>query len=318
MAKLPTRIQLQLDAADALIAQASAPAPEVPPAAEQVPAEPPQPEPTAQSVAPEPAPAPAPAPQDPWEQRYRSLQGTFNNEVPRLQQQTKELQAKLQQAQEALEKLNKPQAPQEHKPSADPKDVDAFGSDLVEMVQRVTQSVLGSMAARVDQTVTAFDARLTSVERALESTSKVVARSAEETFFDRLTAAVPDWESVNGNAQFLAWLGEVDPVYGQPRQVALDAAQANLNPERAAAVFNAFKTTLPKPAAAKADPLGKQVTPRSSASSTPSPTEKPILTQEQIAAFYGDVAKGRYRGREAEVARTEETINLAIAENRVR
>lgn len=317
MAKLPTRIQQQVDAADALIAQANAPAPEAPPVAEPVAQEPAQPEPTTPVVAPEPVAAPAPPTQDTWEQRYKTLQGLFNKEVPGLQQQTKHLQTELQQAKAALEKLTTQQPSPEPKPNVDPKDVDAFGTDLVEMVQRVTTSVLGSMAARVDQTVTAFDARLAAVEQALDSTNKVVARSAEETFFDRLTAAVPDWESVNGSAQFLAWLGEPDPVHGLPRQTALDAAQNALNPDRAVAVFNAFKATLTKPAA-KVDPLGKQVTPRSSASSAPTPTEKPVLTQEQITAFYNDVARGRYRGREAEVTETERTINQALAEGRVR
>lgn len=323
MATLPRHIQQQVDAAEALIAQATAPAQiETPSAAEPPQLVPPQQEPPAPVVA-ETPPSPPAEPQETWEQRYRSLQGVFNKQVPTLQQQTKELSAQLQQAQAALEKLQaqaQAQAPaQEQKPSLDPKDVDAFGTDLVEMVQRVTQSVLGSMATRFDQTVQAFDARLVKVERSLESTTATVARTAEETFFDRLTAAVPDWESVNSSQSFLDWLGEVDPVYGQPRQAALDAAQGSLNPDRAIAVFNAFKATLPKPVVPpKADPLSKQVAPRSSAAAAPVATEKPILTQQQISAFYADVARGRYRGREAEQQQTEQTINLAIAEDRVR
>lgn len=317
MAQLPRRIQQQVEAAEALIAQANAPAPsEASAVADQPPQEPQQQEPPAPVVA-EAPPQVAPEPEETWEQRYRSLQGRFNSQVPVLQQQTKELSAQLQQVQADLEKQRAQQAPAEQKPSLDPKDIDAFGADLVEMVQRVTQSVLGSMAARIDQTVTAFESRLTQVERSLDSTSKVVSRSAEEAFFDRLATAVPDWENVNASQAFLTWLGEVDPVYGQPRQVALDSAQAALNPDRAVAVFNAFKATLAKPAP-KADPLSKQVSPRSSASSAPTPTEKPVLSEKQVTDFYADVARGRYRGRDAEVAEIEQTINLAIAEGRVR
>lgn len=317
MATLPRHIQQQVEAAEALIAQATAPvAPEAPSAPAPAELEAPQQEPPTQAAAPAPA-APAPAPQDTWEQRYRSLQGVFNKEVPALQQQTKDLSAQLQQAQQALEKLSA-QPAQEAKPVVDPKDADAFGADLVEMVQRVTQGVLGSLAARMDQTVKAFDARLVAVERSLDSTSKSVAHTAEEVFFDRLRAAVPDWEAVNASAAFLDWLGEVDPVYGQPRQAGLDAAQAALNPDRAIAVFNAFKaTTAPKPAA-KPDALSKQVTPRSSSAAAPASTEKPTLTQLEITNFYADVARGRYRGRDAEALQIEQTINLAIAEGRVR
>jgi hypothetical protein len=45
---------------------------------------------------------------------------------------------------------------------------------------------------------------------------------------------------------------------------------------------------------------------------------KVLLTEKQITDFYNDVARGRYRGREAEQQRIETEINNAISEGRVR
>lgn len=323
MANLPRAVQQQVEAAEALLAASNkaesveAQTEAVAPAAEAAP----QNEPPAQATAPAPEPAPTPAPsqEDTWERRYKTLQGLFNAEVPKLQQQNKELSAKLHEAIERMDKLSqqqsKPAEPQT--PQLDPKDVENFGSDLVEMVQRQTQQVLGSVAAKLDGVVTSFEKRLVAVEQALKGTTQTVAVTAEEVFFNKLTQVVPDWEQINANEDFLAWLADVDPVYGQPRQTALTTAQQKLDVARVAAVFNAFKATLPKPNQAQ-NSLAKQVSPKTAASAPPAPTEKPVITQAQIQAFYKDVATGKYRGREAEAANLEALINEAIADGRVR
>jgi hypothetical protein len=126
---------------------------------------------------------------------------------------------------------------------------------------------------------------------------------------------VPNWEEINTNDAFLAWLGEVDPVYGQPRQAALNAAQQALNSDRAANVFKAFMATLPQ--TPKSNPVDKQVSPKAAASTAPTPTEKPVISQKQVTDFYNEVAKGKYRGREQEAARIEAAINAAMAEGRI-
>lgn len=316
MADLPKAVQQQVEAAEALLAASNQPqSPEAQAEASTTPAAP-QTEPTT-AKAPEPA---QPQPQDDaWERRYRTLQGLFNSEVPKLQQQNKELSAKLQDAIARMDKLAEQPAPVQQPVSheTDTKDVDDFGSDLVEMVQRQTQRALISIAAKVDSVVANFEARLKAVEQQLKGTTQTVAYTAEEVFFNKLAAAVPDWEQINSSDVFLQWLADVDPVYGQPRQAALTAAQSNLDVARVAAVFNAFKGTQPKTSKAQ-DALAKQVSPKTAASVAPTPTEKTVVTQAQIQAFYKDVATGKYRGRDAEVAQFEAVINEAIAEGRVR
>ena len=310
---LPQAIQAQVEAADAALAAMNAPAEPQETAEPQT-----QDQPTNQEVEPQPAAAPAPtAPQpDPWEHRYKSLQGRYNSDVPKLQAQVTELQSQLQTAIAKLEEAAKSPV-QEKKPVADPQDVEAFGQDLVDMVQRVAERMFGGAAAEFQRQAAAFEQRLVKIEGALKGATETVAMTAEQSFFDRLTKLVPNWEEINANQAFLTWLAEVDPVYGQPRQAALDVAQQSLNSERAANVFKAFVATQPQ--TPKSNPVDKQVSPKAAASAAPTATDnKTVYTQAQIKAFYDDVARGLFRGKQQEMQQIEVKINAAIAEGRVR
>lgn len=319
MANLPRAVQAQVEAAEALLAASSQSAPDAQPAVDATPEPAPQNEPPVQATAPAPAPASPPQPQsNDWEHKFKTLQGIMANEVRTAQQQNKELTAKLTDALNRVEQLTKAPAPEARQaPAMDPKDVENFGSDLVEMVQRQTQHVLGSVAAKLDGVVSSFEARLAQVEQSLKGTTQTVAVTAEEVFFNKLAALVPDWEQVNASEGFLTWLADADPVYGRPRQEALNAAQQNMDVARVSTIFNAFKATLPKANQAQ-NTLAKQVSPKTAASAPPAPTEKPTLTQTQIQAFYKELALGKYRGRESEAANLEAMINEAIADGRVR
>lgn len=319
MAKLPRALQRQLEEAEALLegfnptVETPEPAAQPPDAEPEQAAVPTQP-PTEAAETPPSTPTP---PDDVWERKYKTLQGLFNAEVPKLQRQNQELTGQLHDAIARVDKLveGKKEAPQQ--PSVDPRDAETFGSDLVEMVQRQMQSVLGSTAQKLDGVVAAFEARLGQVEQALKGTTQTVAVTAEEMFFNKLAQTVPDWEQVNANEAFLAWLSEVDPVYGQPRQAALSAAQQAMDVQRVIAVFNAFKATLPKPPAPSAA-LAKQVSPKGAPTAPPTPTDKPVISELEITQFYKEMATGKYRGREAEANQVEQIINEAIAEGRVR
>jgi hypothetical protein len=321
MANLPKAVQKQVEAAEALLAESNKPTELTTP---DSPAEPISESSTATQIEQPAQVAPTvvkpEVPEETWESRYKSLQGLFNTRVHELQGQNKELTAKLQQVFDKLDTLSKQPEPASHsqqQPTLDPKDVENFGQDLVDMVQRQTQAVLGRVAGKIDAVVADFEKRISQMEQALKGTTQTVAMTAEEVFFNKLTTLVPDWEQINGNEQFLAWLAETDPVYGQPRQAALTAAQNAMDVNRVANVFKAFKALLPQQP--KTDPLAKQVSPKSAAAVAPqAPSEKPVITQKQVQAFYHEVATGKYRGREAEAQRLEQMINEAMAEGRIR
>jgi len=303
---LPKQIQQQLDAAEALYN--AAPNPE-----QSAESQDPQPEPVEAAPAPAPAapPAPAPNPDDTsWEHRYKTLQGMF----ARQGQDMKALSAKVEELTKAQQP--KPQEPPKYEPDA--KDVEVFGSDLVQMVQRIGEQMLGGVVKTLDE-------RLTVLESSLQGTAKAVALTAEDSFFAKLSAAVPDWEALNRNQICLDWLAEEDPVFGVPRQNALDVASRTLNAQAAINIFSQLKNLVaPAPAATpapapKPSKLDKQVSPNTSATSAaPVPADTTIVTQAQISAFYNDLAKRKYVGREDEAVAIELQINRALSEGRVR
>lgn len=309
---IPTQVQAAEDAANAMLSAANAPAP----AEEDV-----QPEP-GQVEAPKPqeeyqAPAPQPQTSDQAEARFRTLQGILNKEVNSLQGQVKTLSGQLE---SVLGKLDQQQrqlpAPQPSTPvAAEPKDIEDFGSDLVNMVNRVATAQVARLTQALDGKLAVFSQQMATLHEQLSGTTKHVAVNAEQMFTERLGKLVPDWEDINKDQRFLAWLAEVDPVYGVPRQTALTNAANNLSADRVAAVFNAF--TGPRHAAPKTDPLDKQVSPKGSAAPAPTTQQARTYKSSDVTKFYDDVRRGTYRGREAEAARFEAEINNALAEGRI-
>ena len=317
---LPKSIQAQVEQAEATLAAYAAPeAQPVAPGPVEVMANPP----TAPTQAPEAsqvvAPPPAPTEEN-WEHKFRSLQGLFNKNVPELQGQVKNLTQRLDQALGALEAARTTkQEPKEQAPAAvDPRDVENFGADLVDMVNRIAERRFGGVAQQVDAKIAELQRMLGTVEQRLEGTNQTVAVTAEQAFFDKLAKQVPEWETINANPAFLAWLAESDPVYGVPRQRALDSAREQLDVSRIVSVFRAFA-----PATSSAPPVrnavDRQVSPKAgAANSMQTAPQKQVYSQKQITDFYNDQARGKFRGREAEALAIEQSVNLAIAEGRVR
>jgi hypothetical protein len=316
---LPRSIQAQYEQAEAtLAAEAARTAQPAAPEPVEVSATPP----VEQPPAPEPQPVATPpvGSEEPWEHKFRSLQGLFNKEVPSLQGQVKALNARLEQALGAMEKAKtappEPQAPVT--PPVDPRDVENFGADLVDMVNRIADRRFGSVSEQVEAKFNELKAALGQVETRLEGTSQSVAVSAEDNFFSKLAAQVPEWEKINANPAFLAWLSESDPVYGVPRQRVMDNAREQLDIGRIVNVFRAFAPATTVAPLVK-DPVDRQVSPKAGASTAPQAAPaKGTFTEKEITAFYNDVSKGRFRGREAEAAAIEQSVNDAIAEGRVR
>jgi len=318
---LPKSIQNQVDAANALLTSkpAETATTDTVDTPKDIPVEPP-PAVVEQSAEPSPAPVPQP-PKDDWQQKYQILQGKYNAEVPQLHHQVKDLNRRLTEAATRMEQLAKVQETKPQEPETqmvDPKDAENFGADLVDMVHRIAERRFGSAVQQMEAKFSEMQKLLGTVEQRLEGTNQTVTVTAEQAFFDKLAKQLPDWEQINASPAFLAWLAESDPVYGVPRQRALDSAREQLDVGRTVNVFRAFAPTTATAPVARSD-VDRQVSPKAGASGpTPTAPAPTLLSQKQISDFYNDMARGKYRGREAEAAAIEQSVNSAIAEGRVR
>lgn len=262
-------------------------------------------------------------------QKYKTLQGMYNAEVPRLHAQNKELQQRMQQMEQLLASVSAQQtaasqAPTQAEKLVTDKDVEEYGESL-DVMRKVSREELGSVASRIAQLENMLKQLQTTVVPQVQNVAHKQAVSAEQSFWADLTRAVPNWREVNDNADFQSWLLDIDPLTGISRQTYLEDAQRSLDAGR---VSNFFRTWLELSgqatvaqnngrAAATAE-LEKQVTPgRSRNSGNPSASKAKMYTPTDISKFFNDVRSGKYKGREQERDRIERDIFAAQRENRI-
>jgi hypothetical protein len=322
---LPKALQAQADAADATLKAmypdshgdsqgVAEPVPPIPVPVVQASEPQPPAQPQAQPVVTQ---QPQPPQDDSWEQRYRTLQGIHNKQVGELKDRLDQLSA---QHQQLLDRLNAPPPAAQPQPVApNSQDVEVFGEDLVRMIQRTAEQMLGPVATSVEQ-------RLSQLEQNLQGTNRVVAKTADDTFFTDLRTQVPNFDQINTSEPFLAWLAEEDDLTGLPRQSALTAAGNARDLNRVVKVFKAFfkATGHSAESSAPATPASRlqaQVSPVSSGNGSASVTTnaqgKPLITTQQVERFYSDVRRGAYRGNDQMRMATEAVINEALAEGRI-
>lgn len=245
--------------------------------------------------------APPAAPAENFEHKYRVLQGMYEADVKVVKATQRELDSRLRAIEEAPSVA--PASPTDNS-----KDIETFGADLIEMVKRYAEGQQEATNARLD-----------ALERKVGVVSQRTEINAEQGFFDKLAATVPDAEAINANPDWLVWLGTRDAFTGKPYQEALNDARSKLDVTRVTAIFNAFKATQVPVASAPASGLEDQINPQGVGTPPPMPPKAPVfLSEKSILDFYNDVGRGRYAGKDDEMNAREAVINLAVAEGRVR
>lgn len=274
-----------------------------------------------------------------WEQKFRTIDGKYRAEVPRLndalrteqqrvadlQQQHSALAAQVEQLQRQLAAAPKPAdalppltAEEEQSLGEMPGYVRRMANELV---QQATQPLLEQIAQ---------------LQANLTRDIKVVDR---RTLYLAMDRACPDWRSINNDPAFVAWCSGAEPVSGLRYIDILTRAHSSNDYERMLAVFNGYKATRPPvveppaPPAPAASPAGENggtpngasrsglealVMPnggRGGAQTPPAgtPSAPEPVRRSEIRAHEQNVAKGVYAGKPADFNRVQTRIDRAYA-----
>tara|TARA_R100000808_G_C2155041_1_gene166723 strand:+ start:1127 stop:2083 length:957 start_codon:yes stop_codon:yes gene_type:complete len=258
-----------------------------------------------------------------WAQKYRTLQGMYNAEVPQLHKQVQDQNAKLAQFEQLLATINqqKPQPPKAE-PLITDKDVEEYG-DSIDVMRKVSKEELNGVQGELNS-MRAQLAQLTQTTvPQVQQLSNRIGSTQEQMFWSNLSSIAPDWQTINESQGFQDWLLEVDPLSGVTRQVYLEDAQKKFDVERVAQFFltwsslNGTGSAQQKKQASNSE-LRRQISPKKGRSSgTNAPGSKSTYTQADIGKFYADIRKGKYKGRDEERAKIERDIFAAQAEGRI-
>lgn len=283
----------------------------------------------AAAPAPEP-PAPAPAPAAPApdaedqkaQVRYRTLKGKYDAEVPMLLRQVNEQKQMIDKLLERHNAPAQPAAPARELSSEErftqlgvsSKQVEEYGPELLDMISRVAQ---GSVTPEIRKLMEDTQ----EIKRTLAVTQKMASEDARSKVYTALSSWNPEWDVVNNDPEFLAWLEDTDVFSGSSRRAALASAFNTNDATRVVGIFRAFvgKTPVPAPTSAASVDRGTLVAPgrsRGGAMEAPDGSSNRILSEKEIGDFYTRVRKRQVSSKEYEARSAE--IALAVAEGRVK
>lgn len=248
-----------------------------------------------------------PKPDDPsdtdWEKRFKNLKKSHDETIPELRETIEKLQADNAELKALMEKAAPASPAVQEDPQFTPEEIEEYGEDFLNMVTRVARSMAGGNADVVKE--------LNTLKDQFNGIVQSQVRSEEDKFYDALEQAVPNWETINDDENFHAWLAEEMPMTGRQRQFFLAEAQKKLDAPAVISFFTAWK----------GQSGGVSYLPDSLPSGSNQELESediPFLTRAEVKKFYEDKKLGRYKGREDEAREIEKKIFRAQNAGRIR
>lgn len=258
------------------------------------------------------------------EQRYRTLQGMYNAEVPRLQAHNRDLANRVQQLEGLLSTMSQQKAstpPAQVKLVTD-KDVEEFGEETIDVVRRAAREEYVPALEKIAQLEQTIQQLQSNVVPQVQSVLQNQAASTDQQFWAGLQHHVPNWREVNNNPLFHKWLLEYDPLTGVKRQNILEDAQRRYDLPRVVAFFNTWigMNGNGNNANSSSSKLDSQIAPgrsRGAGNSANTSQQNRTYTPRDIEMFFNDVRMGKYKGKEAERDRIERDIFAAQKDGRI-
>jgi len=256
-------------------------------------------------VEPEAAPAPTSVeqPANDWEKRFKGLQVTHGQAVEQIAElgdANKALQQDVAELKAMIKKEPDPLPAVQETPFTEA-EVKEYGQPFLDMIGRVATAAAAPNSIANE---------LNEVKTQLNGFVETQHQTAEEAYYATLDKAMPEWESINKDAAFKAWLAELMPLTKQQRQVFLENAHKRHDAEAVLEFFRAWKGE-----------SGQSYTPRSQTTSgefVEEVVDNDIYRASDIKRFYDEKAKGMWKGREDEARQIELKIFAAQNSGRVR
>ena len=255
-----------------------------------------------------------------WEQKYKTLEGKYRAEIPRLTQelrQNKDIISHLNTKVSALEeKLKAPPTKIENLPEEDIDKLEADYPDVGKMIKKIT--------AR-------YEARISELENNLASKTQETAVNVNTTLTETRKSqfdshmqvlGVPDWKELDYDAGFNEWLQEpISPYTDITRADALRHAASKYDAPKVAEFFKDYKATLidtksvppdkEKDAQDKLKPF--IAPPKSDVGTSTKGAVNTAYTRESYTQFMKDTSKGKFNPQKWG-GKTEEQVEAIFDE----
>lgn len=137
-------------------------------------------------------------------------------------------------------------------------------------------------------------------------------QEANTHFLTALANVVPDYEEVDTNPAFAEFMNQPDPSSGITRIKLFKQAEQSGDVSRVANFMNDFKQAT-KPV----DNLKDKVSPVSTSTASPTPSQGDRISMADVNKFYDDVLKGKYRANEKARLEMDAKINTALMNGEV-
>src|SRR5215471_17215046 len=199
------RQQEQMEAFDAALVAAPGETPTPP----EPPADPP------------PAPPPTPPTEVDWQQKFLTLQGKYNAEVPQLRSQVAQLSQQIQ-GMTAAPSTTTPEptpAPAATPPPklVTPEDTETYGDDLIDLIRRVAVETDAGEKAKLQSELAELRKQMTANAAQVEKVQGSVTDERRAAYFTDLAKACPTYEEVDNSEEFKTWLLQTDDFSGLVR-----------------------------------------------------------------------------------------------------
>ena len=256
---------------------------------------------------------------DTFKQKYSTLKGKYDAEVPRLHQQVRELTEQMDAIRKNAEAAKKVEAekPKERVSYVTDADREEYGDDLIDFQRRVAKEHAQEFEGR-------FEQQAKVIEELREQVSNTGSQVGEVGFTQKLNNLVPGFDQLDNDERWVAWLNEIDPMTRGPRR---DQAQAAFNSGDAEAVahyVSLFRGSVEPIANGKSvrdTELEKQVAPNRSASSTATRSagkDTRIYSTNELEKSWAKIRNLSSDGKYDDAAKLEAELTRAYMEGRVK